>query len=136
MQGSNTHLQPDTHICYAVALMSYICRWRCLRLTVVLPALGPLYCPLQRYINSLRQAEAKLDALLPAGQRKHKGSLGEGTGSDGEGEGAEDADGEEGQDDAAADGAEAAWEEGAIKVGATLTTRVFCWLARCYSALR
>lgn len=78
--------------------------------------------PIQRYINSLRQAEAELEALLPAGQRQHKGSLGEGTRSDdsegrgGEGEEEEEEE-DEGHDGAAAENeAEGAWEEGAIKV--------------------
>lgn len=71
---------------------------------------------MQKYINSLHQAEAELEALLPAG-KQHKGSLGEGHSSAGEGE--EDRSDE---DEAGGPGQEAgaAWEQGGIKVGCLL----------------
>lgn len=83
-----------------------------------LPLLLLLLC-LQTYINSLRQAEEELDALLPAG-RKQKGDLGEGRGEGGE---EDDDESEGGNDDggsAAADGAEEdegeTWQGAAVKV--------------------
>jgi hypothetical protein len=115
-RGWQLHCTAQHHI-QRLAAASNVTRAPCL----CCPCLTPVP-PLQRYINSLRQAEAELEALLPAGQRQHKGSLGEGTRSDTEGRGGEEGDemDEEGEglgDAAAADEPEGAWAEGAIKVG-------------------
>lgn len=76
---------------------------------------------LQRYLNTLKQAEEELDALLPA-NKQHKGNLGEGRRSAEDGD---ESDEEGDQDDAAAEGdAEAAWEEGAVKVGSVGVERI------------
>lgn len=81
-----------------------------------------LHCLLQRYLNTLRQAEEELNALLPA-SKQHRGNLGEGrrTAEDG-------SDSDEGgeQDGAAAEGdAETVWEEGAVKVGSELCDTLY-----------
>lgn len=86
------------------------------------PPLPLLLLCLQTYINSQRQAEEELDALLPAG-RKQKGDLGEGRG---EGGGQEDDDESEGGENdeggAAADGQEEdeeeTWQGAAVQVRA------------------
>jgi len=70
----------------------------------------------QVYINTLRQSEAQLAALLPAGQRQGP-SIGEGRGAAGEGDEGDDSEDEQQQGDDDGEEAAAAWEQGAIKVG-------------------
>lgn len=80
----------------------------------------------QVYINTLRQAEAELAALMPAG-RQHKASsnLGEGRSSGQDGE--EESEGEQSQaEEQNEDEAAAAWEQGGIKVQCSLKRSRFC----------